>query len=253
MEKRMKSDKWLIGAKTPSSARLRLVCFPYAGGGATVFHGWQEYFPADIEVCAVRLPGRESRLGEPPFTDIASLTSCLAPILAEYRDLPLAFFGHSMGALVAFEMAHALHAQHLAEPRYLCVAGFRAPHLQARQPPIHALDEEHLVVELRKYNGISPEVLADRELMDYALPLLRADFCVCETYDYQSDTQLDCPISAIGGIGDPYVTPDEIAAWEIHTGASFRSYSLPGDHFFIHSQKSTVVSVLRQELTALLG
>src|SRR5205814_4666171 len=186
-------DSWIQYYQSKPQACLRLFCFPYAGGGASIFRTWSENLPPEIEACPIQLPGRESRLLEAPFSQLFSLIEPVAQALLPYLDMPCAFFGHSMGALVSFELARYLRRQHGLSPVHLFVSGRRAPQLSDPDPPIHPLPEAEFLEELRSLKGTPEEVLQNTELLQLLLPLLRADFAVCETYAYAPETPLLCP------------------------------------------------------------
>lgn len=245
-------NSWVTCPKPNPQARLRLFCFPYAGGGASIFRTWPDDLPAQIEVCPVQLPGRESRLKEPPFTRLLPLVQTLAQVLHPYLNMPLAFFGHSMGALISFELAHQLRRQYSLDPVHLFVSGRGAPQIPDLEPPIHHLPEAAFVEELRRLNGTPESVLQNAELMRLVLPILRADFAICETYVHSTQEPLDCPISAFGGLQDSEVSYDSLAAWRDQTNSSFTLKMFPGNHFFLHSARSLILSAVSQDLTRLL-
>jgi medium-chain acyl-[acyl-carrier-protein] hydrolase len=162
--------------------------------------------------------------------------------------MPFAFFGHSMGGLIGFELAHELRRQHRLVPLHLFVAGHRAPQLPDRAPRLHHLPEAELLSQLRRLNGTPEAVLQDADLMQFFLPVLRADFAVCETYSYSVRPPLPCPISVFGGLQDPRVRYDELAGWREQTRSAFRQRMLPGDHFFLHSAQEMLLQALTQDL-----
>jgi medium-chain acyl-[acyl-carrier-protein] hydrolase len=239
-------DSWIPLGKPDPEARLRLFCFPYAGGGALVFRNWSDGLPADVEVCPVQLPGRGTRLMEHPFTQLPPLVAALAQALSPLLDKPFAFFGHSLGALVSFELARQLRRQYGVHPVRLFVSAGRAPQIPHRGPPIHILPEKEFLAELRRLNGTPSELLDHKELMVIMLPLLRADFAVYETYVYSSEPPLNCPISAFGGLQDRKVNNSDLEAWRAQTNISFSLRMFPGDHFFL--KQPLLLRVLSQEL-----
>jgi medium-chain acyl-[acyl-carrier-protein] hydrolase len=243
------SNAWFVYPKPNLRARLRLFCFPYAGGGSWSYSAWPAGVLETTEVWRVRLPGRESRLAEPAFTRLEPLVTALAQVILPYLDMPFAFFGHSMGGLISFELLQELRRQHAPAPVRLFVSGHRAPHLPHRQPPIHHLPTSEFIVQLRRLNGTPEEVLHDAELMRVFLPVLRADFAIFETYVYiAKHPPLACPISVFGGLQDPDVSYDELAAWRDYTCGAFIQRMLPGDHFFLHSAKALLLQALNQDL-----
>lgn len=241
---------WIARPRPNSQAGLRLFCFPYSGAGASVFYPWSDVLPATVEVYPVQFPGRETRLAEPPFTRLAPLVQAAAQALLPYLDRPFAFFGHSLGALVSFELVRHLRRQRGPGPVHLFVSGHDAPQIPDCNPPIHNLPEPEFVEKLRRLNGMSEEVLENAELMQLLLPILRADFAVCETYRYEADRPLDCPISAFGGLQDAYVSRENLEAWRAQTDNSFSLRLFPGDHFYLNTDRSLLLRVLARELAS---
>jgi medium-chain acyl-[acyl-carrier-protein] hydrolase len=242
-----------VGCTDPNlRVQLRLFCFPYAGGGASTFRLWPDHLPTEVEVCPVQLPGRESRLMEPLFTRLAPLVHTLAKALQPHMTVPFAFFGHSMGALVSFELARYLHRQSAPVPAHLFLSGRRAAQIVDTKPHTYDLPEPAFLDMLRRLNGTTAEVLECEELMRLVLPILRADMEVCETYVYSHDTPLDCPISVFSGLQDPEVSYAAAAAWREQTVGPFAVHVLPGDHFFIHSARAPLIQVLSAEIARLV-
>ncbi|MBD1806821.1 thioesterase [Microcoleus sp. FACHB-SPT15] len=241
-------SSWVTCPKPNPQAKLRLFCFPYAGSGALSFRTWSDSLPSTVEVCPIELPGRGSRLMESPFTQLSALIPELACALRPYLDKPFAFFGHSLGGLVSFELAQQLGRHYGLSPVHLFVSGCRAPQIPTPRPPIHALPESAFMDELRRLNGTPETVLENAELMQLLLPVLRADFALLETYVYAPKPPLDCPISAFGGLQDREVSCDELEAWGEQTNAAFSLQMLPGDHFFLHSARSLLLQSLSTKL-----
>lgn len=235
------------------NALMRLLCFPYAGGGASLFHTWSDSLPTTVEVCPVQLPGRETRLREAPFTRLLPLVQAMAQALVPYLDKPFAFFGHSMGGLVSFEFARELRRRHGLTPVHLFISGCGAPQIPDPDPPIHALPEPEFLEALRDLNGTPTEALGCAELMRMMLPTLRADFAICETYAYTIEPPLDCPISAFGGLQDHKVSRDRLETWRTQTSASFSLRMLPGGHFFVRTAQPLLIQILYRELHPLVS
>lgn len=231
----MTPNPWLSCPKPNPSATIRLFCFPYSGAAASIYYPWADLLPPSIEVCPVQLPGHGTRLREPLATRLSPQVEALAAGLAPAFDRPFAFFGHSMGALLSFELARYLRRLGRPAPLHLFVSGHGAPHLPDRNPPLHALPDDQFVARLRELNGTPEEVLRHQELLQLLIPVLRADFAVCETYVYQPEPPLDCPISAYGGLGDGYVNREELAAWQAQTTGRFSVRMFPGDHFYLNN------------------
>lgn len=239
---------WISCANHNPSAELRLICIPYAGGSAHVFKGWEAYLPAEVEIHAVQLPGRGQRIGEAPVDSLTELTSTLVDVLGPLTDRPYALFGHSMGALISYEVARALRGQGAPPPAHLFLSARHAAHLPPSRPPIHHLPDSKFVAELERYRGTPAAVLQNRELMDLFLPALRADFTISERYVYEPAAPLPCPIAAFGGVQDELVNRASLAAWEEHTSSTFSLRLFPGDHFFLHSAQPLLLRALAQTL-----
>jgi len=240
---------WLVRAKPRSGARLRLLCFPWAGVGPAVYRQWAEAFPPDIEVGAILLPGREARLREVPFTRLEPLVDALVTGLRPHMDLPFAMFGHSMGALVAFHVACRFRQEGPGEPAHLFLSARRAPHLPLRYPPIAHLGDAEFVTEVRRrYNGIPDEVLRHPDLLALLLPALKADMALIEGYTHREDGRLQCPITTYGGLDDPEATQAELVSWREQTRGPLSVRMFPGTHFFVQTAQAAVLRAIRDDL-----
>jgi medium-chain acyl-[acyl-carrier-protein] hydrolase len=239
---------WLANYRAWPDAAVRLFCFPYAGGSVAAFRGWQGDLPLSIESSPVQLPGRGARISEPPFESLHETVEALAHALSPFFDKPFAFFGHSMGALIALELSRRLRREKKALPLHLFVSGRRAPQCPDIEPPIHKLSDSDLIARLRRFNGTPHDALDHPELMQLMLPLLRADFSVCETYQYYEEPALDCPITVFGGIGDREVPAAALPPWREHTTAAFSLHMFPGDHFFLHTAQSDMLHLIARKL-----
>lgn len=241
-------NRWIAFRRTTPRARVRLFCLPYAGAGASVFRAWSDLLAPEIELCAIQLPGREDRTREERYTRMAPLVDALAEQLAGELDRPFAIFGHSMGAVIAYELACVFRRARLPDPAHLFVSGRRGPQLPHRHEPVHHLDEPQFVARLRRLNGTPEEVFQHPELLAYMIPTLRADFAICETYAYRSEPALACPVSAFGGLADTEVSQDDLKAWSVVTAGPFRTEFFPGDHFFLHSCRTSLLATLANDL-----
>jgi medium-chain acyl-[acyl-carrier-protein] hydrolase len=241
------TEPWLACARPRPRAAIRLFCFPYAGGGASVFRGWANGLPGSVEVCPVQIPGRETRFREPAFTRLRPLIEALAESLRPHLDRPFALFGHSLGALVAFELTRHLQREGAPEPAHLFVAGCGAPRARGQEPFLHTLPAAEFWKELRRLGGTPAEVLDNEELMELLLPTLRADFALAETYTYVDGPPLTCPVCALGGL-DEEVDRRDLGAWRELTTGPFRLRMLPGDHFFIQTARPLLLRALAREL-----
>lgn len=232
-------------------ARLHLLCFHYAGGSVTVFRDWPERLPLDVEVRAVELPGHDRAIAQPPFHRMDRLVDWLVEGLGPLLSQPFVLFGHSMGSLIAFELARRVRAEAGAEPLLLVAAGHRAPHLPDRRPPVHQLPDAEFMAAVGELGGTPATVLAHAELMDLFLPVLRADFTLCETYTPTPEVPLTCPIVAVGGLLDENVPMEDVQAWERHTVGKFSCHGLPADHFLLQSAQAELLAVIRDALEEL--
>jgi medium-chain acyl-[acyl-carrier-protein] hydrolase len=244
---------WFKAVTPNPSATLRLFCFPYAGGGSAIFRGWPRQLPEEVEVVSALLPGREGRFREPPLDRVGDVIDAAAENILPWLDRPFAFFGHSMGALVSFELARRLRRDYGREPEHLFVSGRPAPQLPEEDPPIYDLPEPEFVAELERLNGTPREVLAHAELLGLVVPLLRADFAVCQTYAYLPAPPLGCPITAFGGLQDPDVRRETLEAWREQSRAGCALHMLPGDHFFINRAQADVLRIIARKLQTRAG
>lgn len=246
-------DVWMSRPVANPHARIRLFCFPYAGGGASLYRTWSEGLPVEVEVCLVHLPGRESRLAEQPFTRLPALIDVLGAAIQPYRDLPTAFFGYSMGALIGFELARYLRRENGQVPEWLFLAAHRAPHLPDPNPELHYLSEEAFIEELRQLGGTPPSILDNVELIRLLLPMLRADFALCEAYTYSPEQPLTCPISVFGGLDDDRVSREDLMTWREQTRGPFLLRMFPGDHFFLHTAGDLLLQAVSRDIRILLA
>lgn len=235
----------------PSPARdapLRLVCLPYAGGGSAVYYRWRAALPGEIGLLPACLPGREGRVGEPPYTDLRTLVRHLADELAPILDRPWAVLGHSMGAWIAFELVRQLRGRGGRLPELLVVAASQAPNVDGPPSKLHTLPDDRFVDELaRQFDGISPEVRGHAELIELLLPALRADIQMVETYQYEAEPPLEMEILAMGGTDDPAARATDLAQWRGHTSSKFSARLFPGGHFFLFRPPGTRESADSQE------
>jgi medium-chain acyl-[acyl-carrier-protein] hydrolase len=244
-----KQNLWLGGSVANAEDRLLLFCFPPAGGGTTFFRSWMESNAHAIQVCPVQLPGREHRMMEQPFSQLRPLVQALAQVIRP--EQPFAFFGHSMGALISFELAREFRRQGLRGPLRLFVSAAPAPQLPLK-PARYSLGDREFVDELRALGGTSELILKNAEILRYFMPMLRADFQVVDTYEYLPEEPLDCPIHVFGGDKDLEVPLDQLLAWREQTRAGFTSQICPGDHFYVQSIWGKLIDVIsaRMQLEA---
>jgi medium-chain acyl-[acyl-carrier-protein] hydrolase len=247
------NNPWIHIPFPSVGASLRLFCFPYAGGGAAPYRKWSELLPPAVEVCPVLLPGREARLGEKAFSNVFLLVDALALAIKPYLDKPFVFFGHSMGALVAFELTRKLRREGQPLPECLFVSARVAPSFALKRPPLNNLPEDEFTHALARFNGSEEGVLQHAELMKLLLPTLRADFALHEQYEYVEEPALDCPIVAFGGLQDVATEADGLNAWRLHTSRSFVRRMFAGDHFFLNTQQSFFLGKFSRELQRIIA
>ncbi|ARF75857.1 thioesterase [Kitasatospora albolonga] len=231
---------------------LRLLCFPYAGGNAQTYVRWRRHLGPDIEVCPMQLPGHGERIGETPRHRWDDLLADVRTRLASRTDRPVALFGHSLGALLAFECARILVAEHGIQPVRLLVSGHRAPHLPLREEVLHHLPDPEFLARLSERSR-TLRALTDPEFRKLLLPMLRADFTASETYAYVERPPLSCPVTALGGEQDADVSLAELSAWQRHTTGPFELAAFEGDHFFVDDAWKTVVATVGDRLNPRTG
>jgi len=230
-------------------AKLRLFCFPYAGGGASGFYAWANELPSDVEIIGIQMANLKSRFKESPTKSVKSVVEMLAYAIYPKLNKPFSFFGHSLGALIGFELARKLSKQYGFRPIHLFVSGMRAPQITDSRAPIHSLKESEFLVELhRRYEGLPDEFLQCPDIMKDLLPGLRADFKMYESYTYIDDNPLDCHITAFGGLQDYSVSRKDLEAWRNQTMRAFALYMVPGNHFFIYYERKYFLRLLSNEI-----
>ncbi len=242
-------ERWFAYRKLTPYARQRLFCLPHAGGGASLFRDWHGRLPAEIELCPIQLPGRETRFGEVPYTRLADLVPALVDAIRHDLDLPFGLFGHSNGALIALAVAQHLRRDRLPTPCLLVVSAHRAPHPPELEPPRHRLPDDELLQELKRLDGTPPALFEHPEMVRLLLAVYRADLELGETRGPELDGPLSCPIAAYGGGTDPEVTADDLDAWRRHTLADFRRRLFAGGHFYIRTAAPALLASLAADLT----
>jgi medium-chain acyl-[acyl-carrier-protein] hydrolase len=245
-------SRWLIRYTRNKDAALRLFCFHCAGGSASEFRSWPDRLPGSIELVAVQLPGREGRVRDAFSTSMEDLTGGVVEAMKPLLDKPYAVFGHSLGALVGFEVIRELRRRGLQQPLLFIPAGRRGPQVDKKEPPIGSLPEEEFIAELRKeYGDHIGHVLDSAELREAFIPQIRADFVLSESYGFRNGKLLDCPIVAFAGIAEDDLDADDLNAWSVHTNRSFHSRRFPGDHFFIRESRTLVIDAITQGVAAM--
>jgi surfactin synthase thioesterase subunit len=238
----------MAAAGTSAALRCRLFCFPYAGAGAAVFRQWPDDLPSDVELCIPCLPGRDARVDEPPATAMAPLAAALAQEVRPLLTLPYTLFGHSMGAFIAFDLAHELSAMG-AGPTHLFVSAQRGPRVPYSARPIFALpDASFLAAILDRYKAIPEPVLRQPDLMAVLLRTLRGDFTLVEDYRYRATGRLSCPVTAFGGRDDRQIAREQLEAWSLETSEAFELRLLPGGHFFLNEARRELLAIIREQV-----
>jgi len=242
------ANQWLQIQTPNADASMRLFCLPFAGGSAQAFREWSNHLPRSVEICAVQLPGRET-----PIASADEIVDALLPEILPLLDRPFVLFGHSMGAIIAFELARRLQKEGNVAPRCLVVSGRVAPHRTLRRSPINHLPSEAFIEGLRKLGGTPPEVLGDADLMSMIEPMLRADLTVHEAYEYRAEPRLKCDVLAFGGLRDSEAGRADVEAWRDSTDGFFGLQMMPGDHFFIRSAQPIFLRALSIELRKMMA
>jgi surfactin synthase thioesterase subunit len=244
---------WLMPFYRGGNGRLNLFFFPHAGGGASAFYQWSRVLPKEITSYAIQLPGRETRLREPLHREMSVLVDVLTGELRPYLETaPFIFWGHSMGALLAFELTRHLQQRSHPTPQRLFLSGYNAPHIPYADPKIHHLPEADFVAALKELNGTPAAVLQDAELRELVLPIVRADFQLVETYAHEEAQPLSCPITVLDGAADDKTNEVDLKEWQRQSTQALEMFAFPGDHFFPYDLQpkliSTVLYLLNRQL-----
>ncbi|MGC4019658.1 MAG: alpha/beta fold hydrolase [Muricomes sp.] len=240
-----KAAALLKGIEKMKSGDKMLLCFPFAGGGASAFYSWNGQMSEAVKVCPVQLPGREERIMEKPYTDMESLVDDVIESL-HYVEQEFIVFGHSMGAKMAYEAVKRLEKEH-KKVQLLIVSGSRAPHIPEPNPIYHLADKD-FKKELARFEGTPKEILENEDLLDFFLPMLRADFTLDEVYQARTRTKLQCPILALGGSNDSEADHNELLQWNDYTVSEFEYRIFQGGHFFIKTRESEIFPYIRQKI-----
>jgi len=244
-------NKWVVIDEKKTEARLRLFCFPYAGGGANVYKRWNDYLPDSIELACIELPGRGRRINEPSIRQKDILVGTLKKAIIPYlEEKPFCFFGHSMGALIAYELIQSLNKDEGLLPKYFFPSAHRAPHLaRSTNRKTYDLPDEALIQRLRELDGTPEMILNNTELLHLVLPIMRADLQICETYQFSTENNsIPVPITAFSGLNDKNVSVESMEEWSSLTNRSFELMRLEGDHFFIHQYEQLIVQQITEKL-----
>nr|AXL06119.1 thioesterase [uncultured bacterium] len=240
-------DKWVRRFAPAADGEVRLVCLPHAGGSASFFFPVARALAPAVEVLAVQYPGRQDRRHETAVDNIPDLADRVLDSLRHLDDRPLALFGHSMGAVLGYEVALRMRDAGLPAPAHLFASGRRAPS-RYRDEQVHEMSDDRIVSELKNLSGTDAAMLADPELLEMILPAIRSDYRAVETYRHDPGRTLDCPVTVLTGDSDPKVSVEEARAWAEHTTGPSDLRVLPGGHFFLVDQAGQVLDIVRRKL-----
>lgn len=228
-----------------------LVCFPHAGGSAAAFNGWRRAAPGGLNIARVQLPGREDLAAFPLQTEVSGLVPRLADELEAIGSSRFAFYGHSMGAIVAYELTRELRRRNTVLPSALFVSGRRAPHLPLSHPPLYTMTDEQLLAQMVDMGAPASAVFTAPHWRAAYFPIVRCDLAVSDAYRYVQEEPLSCPVYVFHGVDDPLVCIEEAAAWRIHTQSEFQITPLPGRHFFNSTAQQQILMSISEELAGL--
>ncbi|WP_340679284.1 thioesterase domain-containing protein [Paraglaciecola sp.] len=240
---------WFNCPQPRPNAKVRLICFPFAGGNASTYIAWASRLDSFIELIAVQLPGRANRFNEPAIADMDELIAAMFTPFQKITDKPYVFFGHSLGSRMAFSLMLACKKVGLPGPVHFFASGSKGPQHAPRANRISHLDDQQFIQALRTIGG-TPKILLDNpEQMNLYLPLLRADFAISENFKLQSSIVFDCPLTVLGGAEDDEISKDELLSWQKHFTVFEALHILAGNHFFVNSAQEQIISILNQALS----
>lgn len=249
-----RDDLWFRSFASRPHAGARIYAFPFAGGSAAVYRGWADRLPSSVDLRAVQLPGRQDRMAQAPATDLAGLVRTLADELREdLTDVPFAFFGHSMGALLSFELARELRRSGGPQPVLLGLSAWSSPRGGLPHERYSTLSDEAFLEVLTRLGGMPQDVLAAPDLLRLVLPTLRADFAVVESHTYQEEPPLAVPMSVFGGTADPFTEARGVEEWRRETTVPLTVRHYPGRHFFLLDHSDAVAGAFAGDLATLLA
>ena len=240
-----KLSQWFYIQKQKPNATLRLFCFPYAGGGASVFRNWYQHLPEEIEVVAIRPPGRENRFSEKPISSLSTLVKLLYKDILPLLDRPFIFLGHSNGALTCFELARLLEAKRNRAPDKVILSAKCPPHIKSPIKSISHLPDAEFLAELKDIGGTPDEILKNSEIMELLLPVLKADFGLSEHYLHENHTLLKSETILFHGEKDRF-SKKENSSWQDLLLKPFTLFEFSGGHFFIDSQRQEFLFLVNQ-------
>lgn len=245
-------NTWITCPKPQNKAKLRLFCLPFAGGGASLYRPWTTALAPDIEVCPIQLPARENRYSEKPITDAYQLAETIATQIIPFTDRPYAIFGHSMGALLAYEVARVLENQKIRPPEVLFLSAHRAPHMPRKRDLLHSLPDAQFIQSLKQYGGFPEEILNNQEFIDFILPTMRSDMTLCDLYAFtKREVSIQTPFEVFAGVDDREAGPSEMESWSEHTQGQANLTVFDGGHFFLRTHSKELLSHLLNTIHSL--
>ena len=244
----MCQNRWFSCSTTRERPKLRLFCFPHAGGQAATYHRWTPYLPASVELIALKLPGRGDRLQEKPYENLRQLADTLVTVMQPLLAQPFALFGHSMGAAISYRCTLRLRTASLPAPLALFVSACRPPSMWGTTERLHELPESEMIDRLVDRYGRQTTSDDEIEMMRYMAKTIRADLKMMETYRHVDEPPLESPVLALGGVDDPMVTRANLQAWRGMTNSTFGLKLFPGGHFYFRSQEQVFVQTVLSRL-----
>ncbi len=244
--------QWFTNFNHSYEGDYRVICFPFSGGGANVFREWPSQLP-QAECWALKLPGREARFSAPLISNLEQLVETLAPLVHALMDKPCVFFGHSMGALIAFELARYIEIHYQKSIELLIVSAYRSPERKSKKRQLHTLSDHEFVRELMAYGGTTSQILVHKETMQLLLPMLRSDFKLHETHHFNPSPSLSSPIHAFYGREDEFATQEEVQGWSKYTTKEFKLSAFDGDHFFLNTEYKGLCDVIKRQVNHTSG
>lgn len=240
---------WITYPKPDPQASIRLFCFPYAGAGSSIYQRWTGSL-AGIELGLINLPGRDARVHEPLQTSMVTLAAQICENIMPHLDRPFAFFGHSMGGLLAFEVARQLRRQKAPQPAHLIISSRRAPHLPDPTAHFWRMSKTEFLATIERLYGALPALIRqDEDILNMFLSIMQADFTMMGTYQFCPEEPFTFPLTVLGGQHDPSVRENDLQGWKQLAGADFEVILFPGDHFYFQKTPLPFFDVLRRKLS----